>query len=716
MKSKYNKIVALAFSLFLLTLNCLAQDVPFDKSLFKERKDEFKIARDQLEEGYKIYEIYPESFMSVNHLDYRARASYYKEALPILFEANKFNPNNAQLNYRIGRCYLSSSVYKEECLPHFLKAQKLNPNVAADLHYYLGMGYQLTMEFDKAIASYKIHQSVLTGKDPIEVEETQNRIKECEMGKKLVAKPVRAFIDNFGNVVNSKYPEYGAIISADESVMMFTSRRNTTTGGGIAEGLNEYYEDIYITNKVGGKWTTPANMGENVNSNEHDATVAVAPDAQSMIIYKDDKGDGNLYETKLVGSTWSKPVKMNKYINSKNHESSASYSNDAKTLYFVSNKPGGFGEHDIYFTKWDPIKKDWGEAVNVGPTINTKHNEESVVIHPDGKTLYFSSQSHETMGGYDIFMSKLQEDGVTWGKPENIGYPINSVDDDVFFVINASGRRGYYSSFKADGFGEKDIYMITFLGPEKPLQLSAEDNLLANIAEPVREKLIEKQVDAATKRITILKGVVRDEKTLKPLYSSIELIDVEENKTLAKFESNETTGKYLVSLPSGKNYGLIVRADGYLFHSENFDIPETAAYQEVVKNIDLKRVEVGSKIVLKNIFYDYNKATLRDASKNELDRLIKLLEENPTLKIELSAHTDSRGGDKYNEDLSQRRAQSCVDYLIKGGIATDRLVSKGYGEQELIISDAEIAKLKFEDEKEEAHQQNRRTEFKILSK
>lgn len=716
MKSTYNRIIALTFSFLLLTVNCFAQDVPFDKNLFKERKDEFKIARDQLEEGYKIFEIYPETFMSVNHLDYRARSSYYKEALPILFEANKFNPNNAQLNYRIGRCYLASSVYKEECLPHFLKAQKLDPNVSRDINYYLGMGYQLTMEFDKAITAFKIHQSVLTGKDPIEVEETQNRINECEIGKKLVAKPVRAFIDNFGNVVNSKYPEYGAIISADESVMMFTSRRNTTTGGGVAEGLNEYYEDIYITNKVGGKWTSPANMGTNVNSNEHDATVAVAPDAQSMIIYKDDKGDGNLYETKLVGATWSKPVKMNKNINSKYHESSASYSNDAKTLYFVSNKPGGFGEHDIYYTKWDPIKKDWGEAVNIGPVINTKHNEESVVIHPDGKTLYFSSQGHETMGGYDIFMSKLQADGVTWGKPENIGYPINSVDDDVFFVINASGRRGYYSSFKADGYGEKDIYMITFLGPEKPLQLSAEDNLLANIAEPVREKLIEKQVDAATKRITILKGVVRDEKTLKPLYSDIELIDVEENKTLAKFESNETTGKYLVSLPSGKNYGLIVRADGYLFHSENFNIPETAAYQEVVKNIDLKRVEVGSKIVLKNIFYDYNKATLRDASKNELDRLIKLLVENPTLKIELSAHTDSRGGDKYNEDLSQRRAQSCVDYLIKGGIATDRLVSKGYGEQELIISDTEIAKLKFEDEKEEAHQQNRRTEFKILSK
>jgi outer membrane protein OmpA-like peptidoglycan-associated protein len=716
MNTRFYIALVLTFNFLLLTFNSFSQDVSFDKNLFKERKEEFKIAKEKLEEGYKIYEIYPESFMDVNHLDYRIRASYHKEALPILFEANKFNPDNAQLNYRLGRCYLASSIYKEECLPHFQKAQKLNPNVSPDINYYLGVGYQITMEFDKAVAAFKIHRSILTGKDPVEVEETEKRIRECEMGKKLVAKPVRAFIDNFGNVVNSKYPEYGAIISADESVMMFTSRRNTTTGGAVADGLNEYYEDIYISTKADGKWTTPQNMGTNVNSEQHDATVAVAPDAQSMIIYKDDKGDGNLYETKLVGAVWSKPVKMNKNINTKYHESSASYSNDGKTLYFVSNKEGGFGEHDIYFSKWDAVKKEWGVAVNVGPAINTKYNEESVVIHPDGKTLYFSSQGHETMGGYDIFMSKLQDDGITWGKPENIGYPINSVDDDVFFVINASGRRGYYSSFKADGFGEKDIYMITFLGPEKPVQLSAEDNLLANIAEPVREKIVEKQVDAATKRITILKGVVRDAKTLKPLYSDIELIDVEENKTLAKFESNATTGKYLVSLPSGKNYGLIVRAEGYLFHSENFNIPETAAYQEVEKNVDLQRVEVGSTIVLKNIFYDYNKATLRDASKNELDRLTKLLQENPTIKIELSAHTDSRGGDKYNEELSQKRAQSCVDYLIKAGIATDRLVSKGYGEQKLIISDVEIAKLKFEDEKEDAHQQNRRTEFKILSK
>lgn len=165
MNTKLYIVLASVFYFVLSTFNSFAQDVPFDKNLFKERKEEFKIAKEKLEEGYKTYELYPETFMDVNHLDYRIRASYHKEALPILFEANKFNPDNAQLNYRLGRCYLASSIYKEECLPHFLKAQKLNPNVSRDINYYLGTGYQLTMQFDKAIAAYKIHQTLLTGKD-----------------------------------------------------------------------------------------------------------------------------------------------------------------------------------------------------------------------------------------------------------------------------------------------------------------------------------------------------------------------------------------------------------------------------------------------------------------------------------------------------------------------------------------------------------------------
>lgn len=713
--SKTKITLLLTFSFILLTFNGIAQtDTPFDKKLFKEQKDAFKEAKDNLDAGNKLFEVIPSAYINDNDNEYKVRASYYKEALPLFSRANKFNPNNADLNYKLGRCYLVSSVYKEESVPHLEKALQLNPAVASDIQYHLGRAYHITMNFDKAIGAFEKYKAALSSKNPLEIEDVVKRIEECKTAKELVAKPERVFIDNFGGVVNSKYPEYGAIINADESVMLFTSRRNTTTGGGVDAGLNEYFEDIYITKKVDGKWTTPENLGTPVNSDEHDATVAVAPDAQSMIIYKDEKGDGNLFESKLIGSAWSKPKRMTKNINTKMHESSASYSSDGKTLYFVSNKPGGFGMHDIYVTHWDEKLKDWGEATNLGSKINTKYKEEAVLIHPDGKTLYFSSQGHKTMGGFDVFVSTLNENG-TWSEPINIGYPINTVDDDVFFVINSSGRRGYYSSFKTDGYGEKDIYLITFLGPEKPMQTSSEDNLLASIAKPVSEKVVEKTIEGG-KNITILKGIIRDDKTKLPLGASIELIDVEANISLATFESNESTGKYLVSLPSGKNYGLIIRKEGYLFHSENFNIPVTAAYQEVEKNIDLKKIDIGSIIVLKNIFYDYNKATLRDASKNELDRLVKLLNENPTIKIELSAHTDSRGGDKYNEDLSQKRAQSCVDYLIKNGISTDRLVSKGYGESRLVITDAEIAKLKFEDEKEAAHQENRRTEFKILSK
>ncbi|MBL4594652.1 MAG: PD40 domain-containing protein, partial [Flavobacteriales bacterium] len=600
------------FTLIFVASLIQAQDIPFDKKLFKERKDEFKIAKKNLEAGNELFDIFPTSYLGINENDYIGRKAYYKEALPLLFTANKFNPNNAELNYKIGRCYLMSSVYKDECIPHFIKALKLNPNVANDVQYHLGIGYHIASKFDKAISAFNKYKTTLVSKNPAELEDVNKKIEECKTAKKLIANPKRVFIDNFGRPVNGKYPEYGAIISADESIMMFTSRRNTSTGAeNFMEMYGDYDEDIFITKKVGGKWTSPENMGTQINTGIHDATTAVSPDAQSMIMYRDTKGDGNLYECKLEGVIWTKPKKMNKYINTKSHESSASYSNDGKTLYFVSNKPGGFGNHDIYVTKWDEIKKDWGPSKNVGPSINTKHDEEAVFFHPDGKSLYFSSRGHKTMGNYDVFKSTLKDDG-TWGEPENMGYPINTVDDDVFFVINASGRRGYYSSFKEDGLGEKDIYMITFLGPEKPFQLNSEDNLLASVAKPVSEKVIEKQVDALTKRITILKGVISDCKTLKPVEATIELIDIDENKTLATFKSNATTGKYLVSLPSGKNYGLIVRKDSYLFHSENFNIPATAAYQEVEKNICLKKIEIGSVIVLKNIFYDYNKATLRD--------------------------------------------------------------------------------------------------------
>ncbi|NUM50717.1 MAG: PD40 domain-containing protein [Flavobacteriales bacterium] len=696
------KKISTIITLFFITSFIIkAQDIPFEKSYFKDRKDEFKDAKSALDEANTLYE-----------QGYQA----YKVALSLFLKAQNFNPNNAEVNYKVGKCYLYSS-YKTKATPYLEKALELNPNVAQDIRYFLGRAYHLEKQWDKAISEYKKYRNTISGINaPERFAEVDKRIEECGYGKKYEEKTDdRVFIDNIGKDINTDGPEYGAIISADESMMIFTSRRPNTTGGQQDPFINEYFEDIYIAYKEKGKWLPAQNIGKPVNTEGHDASVALAPDGQKLIIYIDDKGDGNLYECRLEGATWSKPKKLdNNTINTKEHESSASYAADGKTLYFVSNRQGGLGGRDIWYSRWDDKNQKWGAAINMGATINTKYNEESVVIHPDGKTLYFSSEGHSSSGGYDIFKSELKNG--SWQKPENIGYPINTPDDDVFFVISGSGRRGYYSSVKKDTYGEKDVYVITFLGPEKPYLLSNEDNLLASRTAPVTEKIIEKPVESSSKKITILKGAIKEMGSLKPIKAEIELIDVEENTILATFESNSSSGKYLVSLPSGKNYGLAVKAEGYLFHSENFNIPDDHAFKEIEKDILLQKLEVGSKIILKNIFYDYNKATLRPSSMNELDRLYNLLVKNPSLKVELSAHTDSRGGDAYNNKLSEERAQSCVDYLTQKGISKDRLIAKGYGKQQLLISDAQIAKIKSEEEKEEAHQQNRRTEFKILSK
>jgi outer membrane protein OmpA-like peptidoglycan-associated protein len=310
------------------------------------------------------------------------------------------------------------------------------------------------------------------------------------------------------------------------------------------------------------------------------------------------------------------------------------------------------------------------------------------------------------MGSYDIFRS-VYEDG-KWSEPENIGYPINSADRDAFYVVSASGKHGYYSSARMDAIGETDIYMITLLGPEKETVMNTEDQFLlsSNITE--RDAVIEPKVDKKfASNVTILKGVVTDASSKEPLNAVIVITDNEKNEIVSTFQSNSATGKYLVPLPSGRNYGIAVTMEDYLFYSENVDLPASKAYQEIEKNIELSRLEVGKKIVLKNIFYDFDKSTLRQASMAELDRLTKLLEQNPKMRIEISSHTDNVGSAAYNEKLSANRALSVVNYLVeKKGINKERLEYKGYGFTQPIAPN----------DSDQGRQLNRRTEFKILSK
>ena len=696
MKKQFS-LLSVIVSLLICESVAFAQNVEFEKANFPDKKSELKEAKRNIDEGDGFY-----SRSEAPNSDF----DLYHSAIPFYLKANNFNPNNALLNYKIGVCYIKSDDNRAKSLSYLEKAFKLNPDVEKNIHYYLGIAFHLNMQFETAIKEFQTARGLLKTDQKGGTTDIDKRISECRNGIELVKNPALVFIDNVGPEINSPYSDYSPVISADESVMMFTSKRNSSTGSKIDPFRDEYFEDIYISTKQNGKWSTATNMGKPINTDDHDATVGLSADGQKLFIYLGNKGGGDLFECDLKGSQWGKPESLGKNINSDSHEPTASLSADGKTLYFVSNRPGGFGDHDIYKSTWDDKKQRWGEAQNLGPTINTPYSENSAFIHPDGKTLYFSSKGHNSMGGFDIFKSVWNEKTQKWSTPENLGYPINTSDDDVYFVLSANGKHAYYSSCKDDSYGGEDIYMVTFITPKNPV-LSTEDNLLASITEPVKETEIAKEVAVHSDAVSILKGTIFDALvTTKMLEADIELVDNGSNQVIATFKSNSATGKYLVSLPAGKNYGIAVKKEGYLFHSENFDIPMSAVSQEYVKDIGLNNISVGQKIVLRNIFFDFAKATLRPESTSELERLIKLMSDVPTLKIEIGGHTDSKGSDELNMKLSASRAQSVVDYLASHGIDKSRLTSKGYGKTKPIATN----------DTDEGRQLNRRTEFEIKSK
>jgi outer membrane protein OmpA-like peptidoglycan-associated protein len=711
------KKLLFTLTLFYFSLLSFSQSIEFDKENFPGKKDEMKAARKQVDigtefymQGRKEFEDFKKSYFSehryypVSHYDYQ-KAGYtnFRDAISPLGEGQRFNPNNARLNYMLGFISFITDPTTPQTLKYFETAYKLDPIAEPDMAFWLAWSYQLNSRWDDAIKHYQLYLAQ-GKKNAGETDDVNKKIAECNSGKKYSATPERVFVDNLGSAINSSFPEYGPSISADEETIIFTARRDNSTGGKRDENDNGYYEDVYSSIKLNGKWQPSKQLSKTVNTENHDAAAGLSSDGSKLYVYRHSgKDGGDLYESVLFGADWEAPIHMNKYINTKYHESSVSLSFDGRRMYFVSDKESGLGDRDIYYSDMD-VKGEWGASKNIGPVINTKYSEEAVFMHPDGVTLYFSSKGHNSMGGYDIFKSTLIN-GV-WSAPENLGYPINGPDDDVFFVVSGSGSRAYFASSKTGGFGEKDLYKITFLGPEKAPLLNTQDQLIAMAANPVSNLKVENAVEVASAKLTILKGVVTDAKTHQPLESSIDLIDNDKNVVLATFKSNSSTGKYLVTLPSGKNYGIAVKRDGYLFHSENFNIPDNAAFQEFTKDVALKKIEIGSTIVLRNIFFDFDKATIRPESANELERLIKLLNDNPTLKIELGSHTDSKGSDDYNWKLSENRSKSVVDYLIGKGISTARLVAKGYGETKAIDTN----------DTDEGRQNNRRTEFKILEK
>lgn len=557
---------------------------------------------------------------------------------------------------------------------------------------------------------------------------------------------VKTTIISVGSAINTPFDDYAPIISADGEMMIFTSRRPTYKED-IAlnvQGMENVYVSYY--NIYTWKWSEAKMLGPNINqTGKNNSAIALSNDGQRMLLYRGDP-DGNIYQSDLEGEEWSVPVKMPEPINSGKHESSASFSPDGRTIYVVSNRKGGQGGMDLWLCQQDNL--GWGKkAVNLGPIVNTTLNEEGVFIHPDGKTLFFSSKGHNSKGGYDIFKSVLEDE--KWSTPVSLGDFLNTTDDDLFFNLTANGKTGYYSSVRAGGQGMKDIYEISFkkkkietryalnsyttvtenktvttenqtmitehntVEPENNTVDSVNENdkpklaLLANTHKkpnPTDTDVIITDNDKSQPNLTLFKGVVIDFDGFNPLGADIEITDNDKNKVIANIKSNSVSGKFLASLPAGKNYGLAIYKEGYVFYSENFNIPLADAYKEIHKSIPLQKLSVGSKIVLKNIFYDYGKATLSAESLSELNRLVKLLSLSIDIKIEVASYTDSKSSDEFNLELSQRRAQAVVDYLFASGISKEQMVAKGYGKANPVASN----------ETEAGRKLNRRTEIRVL--
>jgi outer membrane protein OmpA-like peptidoglycan-associated protein len=632
-------------------------------------------------------------FATVYHDPKGESLTYSKEnyslARPLFLEMYNRDTTNMNLAFKTGVCYLNSKKYRPQAIPYLGKAvaaatadynesshkEKNAPLIA---YKFLGDALHLNYQFDKAIEAYKKYITVSEENKETDKEmlaETKRKIEMCITAKRLVAAPVKVKIQNLGAVVNSAYADYSPVLSADQNSLYFTSRRPTTRGSQKDTDGN-FMEDIFMSTKTKNGWSNLKNIGTPVNTEWNEATVGISPDGQTILIYRDDKGDGNIYSTTLDGETWSTPEKLNGNINSKYWEPSAFFSADGNTLYFTSDRPGGYGKRDLYISKRKP-EGDWEQAVNMGPNINTAFDEDAPFIHADGVTLSFSSNGHSTMGGFDIFTSLCSDEGI-WSQPVNVGYPINTPDDDIFYVISPDGLKAYFTSFREGGAGEKDNYLITFL-------------------------------DRKEVPLTLMKGIVKDKLGTPAKKVRITVTDNETEQVVGIYNTNSKTGQFLFILTPGKNYNVTYQAEQQLFYSENMEIPKKSSYYELNREVALKPIIVGSKIVLNNIFFDFDKATLRALSNVELKNLVQLLKSNPNLKVEISGHTDSKGDLEYNQKLSEERAQAVVNHLAENGISADRMKAKGYGKT---MPAAPNKKTNGKDDPE-GRQLNRRVELKI---
>lgn len=692
-----NSIFTLVLSV-VFSCSLMAQNVDFKSANFKDDKEGLKAALDAIKQG----DVHRDAgYLAI--VQVTETGVHMNKALHFYMQAQKFNPKNTELNYKIGSCLLYTNR-KVDAPKYLEEAKKLGGDLPKDFNFYYGQAQKLTGDYAGGLKSFKAFEEEGSGK---QIEELSTFIKkyksECKHAKTLTAEEERVWVDNLTSI-NSDADDFSPCISTDGEVLIFSSRRKN---GHSPNDIGVYDADIYTSSYENKAWKSPSGAGAKINTAQDDISGNLSYDGQKMLLYRTE-GHADVYESSLNGLVWETPKPSAKAINTEYNQTNASYSFDGVKIYFVTDQKGGGGKagYDIFFSgRLAMGNGTYGKPQTAGGKINTKYQEGSVYMTPDGETMYFSSQGHNSMGGYDIFRAKWFQG--QWQDPVNMGYPINTAYDDLYFAMTANGKFAYIASNRdhEDAKGGLDIYKVTFWGPKKQVLYDTEDLLLASMAVPMTNMNLEKPKVVEKKSLTVFKGKVIDAITKKPITAAIEIMDNGKGEAISNLSTNSATGKFLMSLPAGKNYGITTTKEGYLFHSENFNLPEGDDFNMVNKTIEMYNIKVGSKIALRNVFFASGKSDIKSESNAELDRLVKLLKDVPNLKIELSGHTDNRGSEKTNTKLSQERAQAVVDYLISKGISADRLTAKGYGPSQPIDTNDTAA----------GRQANRRTEFLITA-
>lgn len=520
---------------------------------------------------------------------YQLENKEYSKAYYLFDQLYNKDPKNLDYKYRLAFCCLNYPEKKARAIELFEELKTTGQ--LKDVDFYLGKAYHLNYRFDEAISytqKYLDEHKNTKVKDaewPL-VEEAGLLMINSTNGRNIGNMKVKANIRNVGAPVNTEEDEYVPVITTDEATMIYTYRGKKSLGGIIDDNqkpdpeFGYYHEDIYITNRAqDSSWQTGTGIAS-INTNVHDAAIAVSPDGQTLFTFTSTKKDsGDVYVSRLTGTEFGKPERLNDNINTTSWEGSCSISADGRFLYFASERPGGYGGRDIWVSAWE--NGDWGPAKNLGDKVNTPYDDDAPFIHPDGITLFFSSKGHSSIGGYDI-MFTIKKDN-DWLPPQNMGIPLNTTEDDRYYVINSSGTRGYFSSNRGGtgGLGKYDIYVVEpgILG-EKPV-------------------------------VAMLKGTVYGDD--KPIESKVEVIKNPGNIALGPYFSNKVSGKYLMAVSPGASYRLKIIADGFEPLEEDLDVEGLSKYVELKKDFYLyspaaiaKRKQASLNQMLDSIF---NKVT-----------------------------------------------------------------------------------------------------------